>query len=122
QHFNADRVAVLVFAGPSFVEADGPQEFIGMQDARATTFAEFVDNGQAQCGQLAVNLKDALWPDMKALDGSFALLPLSANTWRGVIAIQSDDSSRFSAEMGTEFLSYISDIVCLIVDPWVARE
>ncbi|MGR8948769.1 MAG: DUF484 family protein, partial [Gammaproteobacteria bacterium] len=48
QHFNADRVAVLVFGGPSFVEADGPQEFIGMQDARATTFAEFVDNGQAQ--------------------------------------------------------------------------
>ena len=121
QHFNADRVQALVFAEPSFAETDGLNEFTGATDSRVAIFDSFLSEGEARCGDLDETLKTALWSDIDDLRGSFALLPLMANTWRGVIAIQCDDASRFSAEMGTEFLSYISDIVCLIVDPWVAR-
>ena len=122
EHFNADRVATLIFAEPSFAETDGLNEFIGGEDPRISEFESFLSTGDAVCGELDKKLKTALWRHEDELGGSFAMLPLMANTWRGVIAIQCDDVERFSADMGTEFLSYISDIVCLIVDPWVARE
>ena len=122
EHFNADRVAVLVFASPSFVEVDGPTEFIGEGETREAVFQDLLTNDSAVCGQTDSNVQQTLWPDDNAFTGSTAMLPLKAGTWRGVIAIQSDDDMRFTAEMGTEFLSYISDIVCLVIDPWVARE
>lgn len=122
EHFNADRVAVLVFAAPSFVEVDGPTEFIGQGEPREALFEELLTNDNAVCGLTEANIQQTLWPNEQTFAGSNALLPLNAATWRGVIAIQSDDDARFTAEMGTEFLSYISDIVCLIIDPWVVRE
>ena len=121
-HFNADRVSVLVFAAPSFVEVDGPTEFVGHGENREAVFSNLLSSGNALCGRSEQNVQQTLWPEEEALGGSTALLPLIAGTWRGVIGIQSDDEKRFTAEMGTEFLSYISDIVCLIIDPWVIRE
>lgn len=122
EHFNADRVAVLVFATPSFVEVDGPTEFIGRGEEREAIFKQLLANDNAVCGLTDSVVRQTLWPDEPSFAGSNALLPLKAGTWQGVIAIQSDDDERFTAEMGTEFLSYISDIVCLIIDPWVVRE
>jgi len=122
EHFNSDRVAILIFASPSFTEVDGPTEFIGKSEDRAHQFGELLSNDSAICGQTNASHQQALWPEEAKLGGSCTLLPLKASTWHGVIAIQSDDVNRFSSDMGTEFLSYISDIVCLIIDPWVARE
>ena len=122
EHFNSDRVAVLVFASPSFVEVDGPTEFIGKGEERENLFNDLLSSDRAICGETNANYQQALWPEETALGGSCTLLPLKASTWHGVIAIQSDDVNRFSSDMGTEFLNYISDIVCLIIDPWVARE
>lgn len=122
EHFKAERIKVLVFAGPSFIESNSPPEFVGHDDSRKSAFQSLFEHDRALCQNLQDNHRAALWPDEPAIGGSVALLPLNANAWHGVIAIQSDDAARFSEDMGTEFLSYISDIVCLIVDPWIKRE
>ena len=122
EDFNADRVALLIFATPSFVEREGPSEFIGSDDSRFSAFEDLSSGESAMCGEISEAHTHALWPEESSLNGSGALLPLNAKSWRGVLAIQSDQRERFAKEMGTEFLSYISDIVCLVVDPWVARE
>ena len=122
QHFDADRVAVQIFAAPSFMETDGPNEFVGNDSANQAAFLPLFEGGEPKCGELAPDYCQALWPQEPDISGSSALLPLDAKNWRGVLAIQSDKVERFSADMGTEFLRYISDIVCLVVDPWVARE
>ncbi|MEM7467348.1 MAG: DUF484 family protein [Pseudomonadota bacterium] len=121
QHFNADRVGVLVFAELGFVEEQGLQEFVGKDDPRKALFSGLLEEQSPSCGRVSAPIKEALWPEQEELSGSAAMLPLSTGTWSGVIAIQSDDDGRFTADMGTEFLGYISDIVCLVADPWVAR-
>ena len=122
QDFNADRVELLIFASAGFDEKDAVGEFVGNQDPRQSVFESLSAADGASCGALAEDHRRALWPNESDIAGSNALLPLNAKSWRGILAIQSDDPERFVPDMGTEFLSYISDIVCLVVDPWVSRE
>lgn len=122
EDFDADRVELLIFAAPSFRESDGPAEFVGDADPRRQIFNQVITANAAVCGELELAYRDALWSEESGVDGSAALLPLNAKAWRGILAIQSDELSRFAPDMGTEFLTYISDIVCLVLDPWVARE
>ena len=122
QDFSADRVELLIFAAPSFVETDGVSEFVGSEDPRQSVFENLSAADGAECGETSLAHRQALWPQESDVAGSSALLPLNAKSWRGILAIQSDETERFVSDMGTEFLSYISDIVCLVLDPWVARE
>ena len=48
-------------------------------------------------------------------------MPLKAAQWDGVLAISSHDANRFDANMGTEFLAYLRDVVVLVLAPWIAK-
>lgn len=120
REFNADRVCTLVFGNTSFVDPAQVPEFLGEESPARDLFADVFEFGAPKCGAMSDAQANAVF-EGGARGGSAALLPLSAKGWDGLLVISSDDEARFDENMGTEFLSYIGDIVSLIVDPWVAR-
>ena len=120
REFNADSVRTLIFANPSVIDSSRVPEFIGEDCVEREVFAELIKSSSPQCGQLTDSQKQSLF-EAGAHGGSAALLPLCGKSWDGLVVVASDDKARFDANMGTEFLAYLGDIVSLIVDPWVAR-
>lgn len=117
--FGADRSATLVFAETAFVDAGSVPQFVGGDNGARAAFAALLEQGDARCGVVDEAQHAALFGD--APRGSAVLMPLTGAGWDGVLAIASDDTSRYEAGMGTEFLTYLRDVVALVVDPWVKR-
>jgi uncharacterized protein YigA (DUF484 family) len=120
EDFAADRVVTLVFGGQAFADGDALPQFCGHRAASREPFKMLLVGGKPLCGQLSQTHKASLFGDL-AVPGSTVVLPLSGRGWDGVLAISSNDASRFDHEMGTDFLAYLGDIVTLVLDPWVAR-
>lgn len=118
--FAAGSVRTLVFAEPSFVENDPLAEFVGRDTREREPFVDILRSGRPYCGRLSDAQARALMSGDSRM-GSAVVLPLSGRSWDGLIIIGSADEQRFNAEMGTEFLAYLGDIVSLVVDPWIAR-
>jgi len=117
--FGAARSATLVFAETAFVDAASVPQFVGRESSAREAFATLLEQGSARCGALDDAQHAALFGD--APPGSAVLMPLAGASWDGVLAIASDDAGRYEAGMGTEFLTYLRDVVALVVDPWVKR-
>ncbi|MFT4560605.1 MAG: hypothetical protein ACI9BW_000339 [Gammaproteobacteria bacterium] len=119
--FKADQSRSFVFAEPSFIEASQVPEFVGVQSPIRNAFSDILDSMRPCCGPMSDEQSEALIDQGIPAGGSAALLPLSGSNWRGILIVRSDDATRFHVEMGTDFLAYLSDIVSLIIDPWVAK-
>ena len=120
EDFNADRVSVLVFGAPAFVDSDTVPQFVGPDSSRRAPFASLLAGREALCGRLTQAQLLALFADT-APSGSHVVMPLKAERWDGVLAISSHDAKRFDANMGTEFLAYLRDVVVLVLAPWIAN-
>jgi uncharacterized protein YigA (DUF484 family) len=118
--FRAARVTVLVFASPSYVDSPDLMQFVGRESARRTPFSEMLSERTTLCGRLGLAQAQALC-DGEDSRGSHVVLPLVGAHWDGVIAISSDDSARFDANLGTEFLAFLRDVVQIVIAPWIAR-
>ena len=104
------------------LHADSPPlpEFVGADCSERALFRRSLEQRASQCGELAAEQAAYLFPDASSA-GSAVLLPLGGKSWDGLLVISSDDPKRFKADMGTEFLTYLGDVVSFIVDPWVSR-
>lgn len=120
EDFAAERVASLVFAEPAFVEGGDVPQFAGRAAPARAPFASVIATGASVCGPLPEAQHVALF-GTQAVPGSAVLMPLIGAGWDGVLAIASDDERRYQADMGTELLTYLKDIVALVIDPWVKR-
>ena len=118
--FKAERVRTIVFAAPGFTESPPLPEFVGADCEERTLFRRSLDRRESQCGALEPEQAAYLFP-AAGRAGSAVLLPLGGKSWDGLLVISSDDPKRFNGDMGTEFLTYLGDIVSFIIDPWVAR-
>jgi uncharacterized protein YigA (DUF484 family) len=52
---------------------------------------------------------------------SATLIPLSGNSWTGLLAIGSHDPKRYFPGMGVYLLEQLGEILSLIIDPWVVK-
>lgn len=118
--FDAERVRTLVFAAPGFVESPVLPEFVGADCEARALFSRSLEQRESHCGPLDPEQAAYLFPGADGA-GSAVLLPLGGKSWDGLLVISSDDPNRFNAGMGTEFLTYLGDVVSFIVDPWVLR-
>lgn len=118
--FNAEQVRTIVFAEPAFAESPPLPEFVGADCSERALFQRSLERREAQCGELASEQAAYLFPAASTA-GSAVLLPLGGKSWDGLLVISSDDPGRFNGDMGTDFLTYLGDVVSFIVDPWVAR-
>ena len=121
REFKADHACTLIFGNPSFVEAIQAPQFVGKDWPEQELFAETLAGKMPQCGPLSAAQTSSLMEYAIPASGSAVVLPLSGASWSGLQIIFSNDTGRFRADMGTDFLTYLGDIVSLIVDPWVAK-
>ncbi|MGR8920317.1 MAG: DUF484 family protein [Gammaproteobacteria bacterium] len=115
--FGADHVGARIFAEPAFVDGDEVPQFVGADGAGSASFAAVIDGGETVCGLLDEAQQGALFGAGSGM--SAVMMPLAGKNWRGLLVIASDDPERYQAGMGTEFLTYLKDVVALVVDPWV---
>ncbi len=114
--FGAEFVATRIFASAASVEAHEVPQF---DPASRDAFGGLVAGGSPRCGMLPDGLAMQLFQESQAL--SAAIMPLSGSGWSGVLIIASRDHQRYQQDMATDFLTYLCDIVALVVDPWVKR-
>lgn len=111
QHFNADHVALQVFA-PGFQE----------RDAAEGTLGNVLRAGRPVCGKPKPTQLIYLFGDAADAVGSAALLPLGDGGELGILAIGSADDHRFHPEMGKLFLGHIGAAVTAAVEKLSRRE
>jgi uncharacterized protein len=120
EDFRADRVTGLVFAGAAFVDSDDARQFVGTDSPRREPFRHALAKREPVCGRLTQAQTQALF-GVEVFDGSHVVLPLHGKGWGGLLVVSSHDPTRFESSMGTEFLSFLRDVVTLVLEPWVAK-
>lgn len=102
QEFKAQAVTLRLFDLP----ADA-----GTSDPTVRAFLGFVDRTHALCGPLEDERNRALFGAQSETIHSAALIPVRGERHCGVLAIGSEDPERFRADMGTEFLDRLGEVV-----------
>jgi hypothetical protein len=116
--FKADRVILRLFVDPV---NDAPEAiFTGNDWPKKPLFEEALNKKQPISGRLNQQQNEALFADELPEYSSSVLLPLEGKNWQGLLAIGSQDPQRFSADMGTEILAQMADIVILALNPYAA--
>jgi uncharacterized protein len=104
--------AVLVL--PGAMSADAPSRFVrnvSSDDAAFRSFESLFGSAKPRCGQVRDSQRDFLFGNEAAGIGSVALIPLSAMTPAGLLALGSVDRDRFHPGMSTEFLSRMAELI-----------
>jgi uncharacterized protein YigA (DUF484 family) len=104
--------AVLVLPGAA--GADAPSRFVrkvSSDDAAFKSFESLFGSARPRCGQVRDSQRDFLFGNEAAGIGSVALIPLSAMTPPGLLALGSVDRDRFHPGMSTEFLSRMAELI-----------
>jgi len=115
EEFRADRVTTLVFAAP----AEEPvAAFVGRDSSRRDPFAELLSRRETLCGRLNQAQRQALF-GAESFEGSHVVLPLLGQGWDGLLVISSIDPARFDASMGTEILSFLREVLTIVLSPRV---
>lgn len=116
--FRADCVVLWLFV-------DAPQgqnhrrEFLGSQTQQQALLEHVFETDLPFCGALSADQKAALFDGATKEVGSAVVLSLGETDWRGMMGIGVRDASRFQAEMGTEFLIRLSEIMSAVLCRWV---
>ena len=104
--------AVLVL--PDAASSDAPSRFlrqVSSGDAHFKSFESLFSNAKPRCGQVRDSQREFLFGNEAASIGSLALIPLSAMTPPGLLALGSVDRDRFHPGMSTEFLSRMAELI-----------
>lgn len=112
--FGANHAVLVVFGDPAaFEDIDAGRFFrvIEKTSAALSPFKTFLSSGAARCGQIRDTQLDFLFHEEASEIGSAALVPLSAATEVGFLAIGSADADRFHPGMSTDFLTRLGNLV-----------
>ncbi len=103
REFNAEAVSLKLFPVGESDAADS--------DPAVAAFLGFLDREHSLCGPLEPERNLVLFGDRSEAIRSAALIPVRTEDRCGVLAIGSSDHGRFGAEMGTDLLDRLGEIV-----------
>ncbi|RKZ41852.1 MAG: hypothetical protein DRQ49_03710 [Gammaproteobacteria bacterium] len=115
--FNTDTVVVRCFQ-PQVLTVTR-QEFVEYDAQIFTLFDSMLKSDQPICGQISAEQIEYLFPSSKI--ASAALIPLGSPEPQGLLAMGSHDSSRFHADMSTDFIRYLGELVSNLLNIWLNR-
>lgn len=119
RNFNAERVAVRLFAKPAFIDFYPGEEFAGTEVEEAKLFRVLVEKGKPLTGKLKRQQQVFLFGDGGDDIHSAVMVPLKGERWGGVLAIGSPDPDRFQEHMGVELLGNLGEVLSLVLKPWI---
>ena len=107
--FGLDAASLLLFRDtPLPVSPEGALHVVSPAEAMARIGA-LLDGDRAVCGQFGESERAFLFPGIAEPIASVALVPLRDQELRGVFAVGSRQPGYFDQNMGSLFLTYISD-------------
>lgn len=107
--FAADAVSICVAAPKN--RPIPRKEFINNFDTIKQTYAKVFKENRPMCGRVKQNQRELLFGEAASRIGSLALLPLTAKTPFGLLAIGSYEETRFHPGMGTVYLNQMSHLI-----------
>jgi len=116
--FDLDGAAVILVG--KYPNASPAQIFEKPQQLKDLLNCQFPDN-QPLCGRLGQSFKVALFGELSQDFQSCALIPLGKDCEKGLLALASNDLSRFSPEMGTLFVELIAKFISVLVTRFEQR-
>lgn len=117
--YQVDACSLTLIAQP--LMAVNSSYVISLEQARSHIGA-MLDSRQPTCGHLRPIEIDFLFPSTSRPILSAAVVPISSkDTLLGVLAIGSFDADHFRSNMGTLFLSYITDVLNRIIPSLMQR-
>lgn len=114
QDFNADYVAIrLFYAEQQFGLAETEQNIsqLHADDSALKEFEHMLSKQVAVCGRLTKAQKSFLFPEQLEQVASIACLPLGHEPCAGILAIASEDTNRYHANMATDYLDFLGSVL-----------
>jgi uncharacterized protein YigA (DUF484 family) len=122
QEFNADEVSLRLFHSELSVsplpETSENIAQLHSDDEVLKPFDGMLAKLTPICGRLSAQQKQVLFGDHANKVKSVACLPLGHNPCAGVLAIASYDENRFHADMATDYLAFLGEVIMRILRPF----
>jgi len=115
--FNTDTVVIRWFELPHSPIAVSRQEFVEYDAQVFTLFDSVLESHEPLCGQLSTEQLEFLFPDSQI--ASAVLIPLGSPKAQGLLVMGSHDAERFHADMGTDFLQFMGELVSHLLKLWL---
>lgn len=119
KNFHADKVAVRLFAGPSFIDTYAGPEFAGQDAEEKSLFKTMIETLEPICGRMKQQQQVFLFGDDGNRIASSVMVPLHGPGWGGILSIGSFDPQRFQPGMGVELLANMGEVLSFILKPWI---
>lgn len=120
--FNADEVSLRLFHSElSVLPLPQTSENIAQlhsDDDMLKPFDGMLTKLTPVCGRLSAQQKQVLFGEHANKVKSVACLPLGHNPCAGLLAIASYDENRFHADMATDYLAFLGEVIMRILRPF----
>lgn len=113
EEFRADVSALTLFS-PAQEEKPALARVVPLQEAQQS-IKGILSSDRAVCGALRPQEMSFLFPEQAKPVGSAAVAPLGSGEVLGVLAVGSYDPNHYRASTGTLFLTYVSDILNVVL-------
>jgi len=114
QQFNADEISLRLFYSESEHDLPETSENITqchIDDEALKVFDKVLGKQQPVCGRLSNAQKAVLFGEKQDKVASIACLPIGHEPCCGLLAIASYDQDRFHANMATDYLAFLGEIL-----------
>ncbi len=114
QQFNADEIALRLFYHDGEHALPDNMENITqchIDDVSLNVFDKVLSKQEPVCGRLSNAQKAVLFGEEKDKVASIACLPIGHDPCCGLLAIASYDQHRFDANMATDYLAYLGEVL-----------
>ena len=122
KEFSADEVALrLFYAGdtePTLPKISENIVQLHADDDSLQKFDGILSKQQPMCGRLTKAQKEILFATQDEEVQSVACLPLGHEPCAGLLAIASYDANRFHADMATDYLSFLGEVIMRLLRPY----
>jgi hypothetical protein len=113
EEFQADVSALTLFS-PAHEKLLSRARVVPLQEAQQS-IKGILSSSRAICGTLRPQEMSFLFPEQTRQIGSAAVAPLGNGELVGVLAVGSYDPNYYRANMGTMFLTYVGDILNVVL-------
>jgi len=103
--FNADFVTLRIIGG------DDTMHFITPDNKTLKHFDRLFYSKKPVCGRLKQEQQEFLFDKNAEMINSVALIPLAGAERMGILALGSEDETRFHPGMGTVFISHLGELI-----------
>ena len=116
--FNADSVTLRLASVPDALARECGVDSFQRDAPEVAHFETFLKSSRPQCGRFKPEQLSYLFGDQAQAIESVALIPLGDKCACGLLAIGSQESSRFHPGMGTLFLTHLGELLGLLLSEY----